>query len=306
MSPRAGLGLARFVAITALALAVSGCGGGSTSTPVAAPPAPPPTAPPYDASLPPGRAVLALVPSAAATLRLTNWAEIRTQVCLPESTSLSSDADRSRFWRLTPHHAPLLTHSLLLVVDRRLRSAYGFGADDVAWEARWTGGGVGGWALAFRPGLDMATVARAVRAGIGPLRGATVQPSDHLVVSAPVVGAAWANDIGWEAVSGGIAEATYLGRGCAKPAAESLEPLGQISVSFGDHVVTARLGHERMDLFERMRLDRPNQAFTALYRNAVGDPSSGRIGWIVPHPDRAARLAVRNRWPFAGCGQQRS
>ena len=38
-----------------------------------------------------------------------------------------------------------------------------------------------------------------------------------------------------------------------------------------------------------------------LYRNGVGDPSSGRIGWIVPHPDRAARLATSGTWPFAGC-----
>lgn len=296
--------MARFVAITALALAVSGCGGGSTSTPVAAPPAPPPTAPPYIASLPPAKAVLALVPAAATTLRLTDWAEIRTQVGLPELTALSSDADRSRFWRVTRRQSPLLAHGLLLAVDQRLRSAYGFGADDVAWEARWTGGVAGGWAMAFRPGLDMSAVARAVRAGVGPLRGATVQPSDHLVVSTSVTGAAWANDTGWDAVSGGTAEATYLGRGCERPTAESLEPLGPISVSFGDHVVTARLGRERLDLFERMRLDRPDRAFTAVYRHAVGDPSSGRIGWIVPHPDRAARLATRDRWPFAGCGQR--
>lgn len=252
--------------------------------------------------MPPAQSVLALVPAAATTLRLTDWDEIRTQVGLPELTARSSVADRGRFWRTAPRQATLLTRGLLRGVDERLRASYGFGQDDVSWEARWSGHGAGGWAMAFRPRLDMTSVAHAVHAGVGPLHGATVRAADHLLVSAPVTGVAWANDAGWKGVDGATAEATYLGRGCARPAPEDLTPLTRFSVSFGDHVVTARLGQERADLFERMKLDRGNRAFAAVYRHGVGDPSSGRIGWIVPHPGRTSRLAAHHRWPFAGCG----
>ena len=117
--------------------------------------------PAYDGSLPPARAVQALVPLRARTLRMVDLAEIRAQVGLPELTSRSSAADRAAFWARASVSAPLLDGSVLAPDDGRLRAAYGFGVDDVAWEAHFSGGGTRGRVVGFGPAVDMAAVTRA-------------------------------------------------------------------------------------------------------------------------------------------------
>jgi hypothetical protein len=70
-------------------------------------------------------------------------------------------------------------------------------------------------------------------------------------------------------------------------------------VTFGDHVATVRMDRDRTDLFARAR--RGHGRFARVFRNAVADPSSGRIGYDVPHPARAVALVRQGLLPFGVC-----
>jgi hypothetical protein len=292
------------VAVLVWAVLVGGC----AEEPAAPPPTPPspvPTViPPYDGSLPPARAVQALVPLTARTLRVVDLAEIRRQVGLPELTSRSSAEDRAAFWTRAAVSAPLLDPSVLAPDDGRLRTAYGFGVDDIAWEAHFSGDGSRGWVVGFGPDVDMAAVTSAVRAGIGPLSGAHVDTADRLVTydAARPGEPVWGSDPTWARLVPGPGEAFVVQRGCLEASAATdvrLEPISGFAVTFGDHVATVRVDRGRTDLFARARLGRGR--FGQVFRHAVADPSSGRIGYDVAHPARAATLVRRGVLPFGVC-----
>lgn len=276
-----------------------------------APPASPPSSvpteiPPYDASLPPARAVLALVPLRARTVRLVDLGEIRRQVGLPELTSSSSAAERAAFRERASVDAPLLVRSVLAGADGRLRTSYGFGVDDVAWEAHFSGGGRPGWVVSFVGGVDMSAVARAVRAEVGPLRGAHVDTKDRLVTqdAARPGEPVWGSDPAWSRLVPDPGEAFVMRRGCLRVSTmlrttSALEPISGFSLTFGDRVATVRVDRDRTDLFARARLGRGR--FARVFRHGVADPSSGRIGYDVPRPARAAGLVRQGLLPFGVC-----
>jgi hypothetical protein len=293
-------------ALTAATLA-AGCAAGCAAEHPAPPPPRPssePTAiPPYDASLPPARAVQALVPLRARTLRLVDLAEIRRQVGLPELTSRSSAEDRAEFWSRAAVAAPLLDPAVLVPIDDRLRTGYGFGVDDVAWEAHFSDGITPGWVVAFGPGVDMKAVTRAAQAGVGPLRDAHVDAADRLVTydAAASGEPVWGSDPTWARLVPGPGEAFLVHRGCLEATGQgpTREPISGFAVTFGDHVATVRVDRDRTDLFARARLGRGR--FARVFRQPVADPSSGRIGYDIPEPARAAALVRDDVLPFGVC-----
>jgi len=293
--------------LLALAVMLTGC-----SAEHGAPPQPPrspvPTEiPAYDASLPPAQAVLALVPLRARVLRVVDLAQVRRQVGLPELTSHSSASDRAAFWLRASTAAPLLHRTVLRTVDGRLRTAYGFGVDDVSWEAHFSGDGSRGWVLSLRPAVDMGAVTRAVAAGVGPLRKADVDAAAHLVMrgSARPGEPVWGTDPAWARLVAAPGEAFLVRRGClpstGPQASRMLEPLSGFAVTFGDHVATVRVDRDRSDLFARARS--AAGPFTRVFRHPVADPSSGRIGYDVPRPARAAALVRKGVLPFGACSR---
>jgi hypothetical protein len=281
--------------------------------------------PSYDAALPPARAVLAVVPQTATTVTLTDFAALRDQVGLPELTSGSSREDRSAFQARARAETALLSPGLLGRVDDRLRSSYGFGVDDVLWEAHFSGGGTHGWVIALRTGLDRASVRRAVRDGVGPLRGAAFDAPDLLLSKgiAPRGAPVWAVDPVWARLVPATGEAFVLRRGCvaagslpaprgraerllARIPPDRLEPLTASVLTFGDHVATVRMSRNRLDLFDRLSLTRRwplvrGVRFGQVFRAGVGDPSTGRIGFDVPRPARAVALLRSGLLPYAVC-----
>lgn len=280
---------------------VAGCA--SEPSAPAPPPSPPVSeAPPYDAALPPAQAALLLAPDEATNLRVVDWDVVRRDVGLPGLSSASTGADRVAFRRRTAVDTPVLDPPLLEGSDALLREDFGFGADDVSWEAHWSGPRVSGWALTFSPAVDMASVTRAVRAGVAPFRGASVRRADRLVVSGPSAGGlTWGAEPAWAPLVPDPGEAFVLRRGCVDVpgATVALEPISGYAVTFGDHVATVRLDRDRTDLFARARLR--SDAFARVFRHPVADPSSGRIGYDVPRPPLAEPLVRRGDLPFGAC-----
>ncbi|WP_460852474.1 hypothetical protein [Nocardioides montaniterrae] len=283
-----------------------------------------PTVETYDGTLDPSKAVLPLVPGAATTLKVTDFTQVRLTLGFGDLDGTAPKADRARFWRELPQTASL-SSGLLKPVDDRLRARFGFGADDVDWEASYAGGGTDGWVLAFREGLAMGGVERAVRAGVGPLKGAVVDAAEHLVTSAapPDGSESWGHDAHLVALVGRPAEATYVQRGCLdldgvfgagkaeqlapgpQNVVDSLEPLDGYAITFGGELATAQLGADRDDLFERLRLAGVMPAtkpdFGTVFARGVADPSTGRLGFQLMKPAAGVRLVVGGHLPFAVC-----
>ena len=284
-------------------------------------------APPYDPDLEPAAAVLALVPSTATTLAVTDFDEVRVQLGVPDLTSADPMADRAEFWRRAEDEATLLTDGMLRDVNSELMLDYGFTQDDVDWEAHFTGPEGNGFVLAFRPDLDLRPVARAVADGVGPLAGARVLGGDHLVVSgtADREDQVWANEPMWDGLLAEAAASTYARRGCipvdqalgAAADAEHLEKvtaahpvqvlddLPAFSVGFGDHLATVWMEENREDLFSRLDIGRdwPVADFPTTFRTPVADPTTGRIGYDVRDPAAAASLTLLEELPFAICNE---
>ena len=254
------------------------------------------TEPAYDASLEPAAAVLALVPEVARTLRVTDFSQVRDELGLG-AVGTTGDG----FWARAEAERPMVTEGVLRGSDTALVE-YGFGQADVVWEAVYDGG----WVLRLRDGVDLARVQEAVTAGVGPLKGASVDAADHLLS----VGAAsdpeqsWAADelLREEAVDL-PANATYVERGCRETdgAGDERNPLVAWSVQFEGTLATARLGAGRKDLFERMRFAQEDPGFAAAYAGGVADPLTGRIGFVMSDPARAAQLALTGALPFTTC-----
>lgn len=278
----------------------------------------------YDGTLDPSSAVLPLVPAAATRLELTDFSEVRLTLGFGELTGRSSAADRARFWHELPTTAAL-SPGLLHPVDTELRHRFGFGADDVTWEATYSGGGQSGWVMSFRESLSMAQVDRAVRAKVGVLKGAVVDQADHLVTSAtPPAGTdSWGHDAALVALVGRPADATYVQRGClpldtvfgagtstqlangSKQMVDQLDPLDGFAIAFGGELATVTLGEDRTDMFARLRLGGVLPAtkpdFGTGFAQGVADPSTGRLGYQVSRPPVAVRLAEEQKLPFAVC-----
>lgn len=264
------------------------------------------SAPPvtYDGSGEPSAAVLALVPEPATTVLVTDFDEVRAELGMDSVTSASAPPDRADFWEAADAGAPLLTRGRLRPVDERLTQEFGFGAADVAWEATFSGG-ASGWVLRLRDTVDMSDVRRAVEAGVGPLAGGSVRAEDRLVVS----GVAAPDQPNWaglpelESLVGHKASATYIERGCLPGDAGTvrLQPLAAYSVAFSSTLATARLGQARTDLFDRLALVGELPLVDQALTDGVADPSTGRIGFHLVDPVRAADLALRRQLPFAVC-----
>lgn len=284
----------------------------------------------YDATLEPSAAVLALVPTEARTLAVNDFEQLRLTLGFGDLDSGSADADRARYLRALRGSAAL-SDSLLRDVDARLRADFGFGAEDVAWEASFAGEGTGaggtgsGWVIAFGEDVGMDSVQRAVRAGVGPLRGAVVDAERHYVASGVVQDAAasWGAEPDLVALVGRQANATWVSRGCldfagvfgagteedlaAEPATalDELDELDGFAVALGPELATVLLGPERPDTFDRMRIaevmPRTDPEFGAAFARPVGDPSTGRIGYDLARPAAAADLVTGGRLPFAVC-----
>ncbi|NYD39972.1 hypothetical protein [Nocardioides panaciterrulae] len=310
----------------ALLLALAGCD--DVPPPDAdssAPPARLSGTPAYDAGAEPAEAVLPLVPADATTLTVTDLDEVRRQLGVPDLTGADLRTDRSEFWARAATEAPLLTEGQLRPETSRLDLDYGFTEDDVDWEAHFRGPDGTGYVLALRPGLDLEPVRRAVRDGVAGLAGARVVAGEHLVVSGTTADsvASWATDPAVVGLVGDRAEATYVRRGCV-PLTDALGPdadaeqqdrvaarvtqldgLDAFAVSFGDHLATVRMATGRTDLFDRLHLGDhwPAGEFGEAFRNGVGDPATGRIGYQVPRPALAARLVLGEELPFAVCDE---
>ncbi len=291
----------RVLVLTLLCAAVVSCAPSPPTRPAPPPPVVSP-APPYDASLPPARAALLLAPDGVTDLRVMDWSVVRRDVGLPGLSSASSAADRAAVRSRIRADVPVLDPPLLAGVDAPLRTRFGFGADDVAWEAHWSGLGFSGWALTFASQVDMAAVARAVRAGVGPLGGAGLRRSARLVVAGRsaerrTLGA----DRTWADLVPDPGEAFLVHVGCLSSTGSegTLDPLAGFSVTFGDHVATVRTDPGRGDLFARARLG--SGSFADVFRHPVADPSSGRIGYDVPRPPRVVPFVRRGDLPFGTC-----
>lgn len=312
--------------LCALAVPLAACS--DDSDPVDAPPlsATPdavPTA--YDAELEPNAGVLALVPADAEEVRLTDFDQVRLQLGTPMLTGSSPKPERDRFWRRAATEAPLLDPGLLRGIDGQLEREFGWTQDDVAWEAHFEGPDGAGWVLKIRDDLPMGDITRAVEAGLGPLSEATVLAEDHLVVLGAATDPAesWAADPDLAALVGVAGSSTYVVRGCVpvdvalgpgvqealapSPAADlaDLDELEAFSVVFGGELATVRLGPDRPDAFDRMRLaetlPETDPAFGRGYRGGVADPQGGRIGYTLADPTLATRLALERQLPFAVC-----
>ena len=277
----------------------------------------------YDASREPSAAVLALVPEGAQQLSVTDFDQLRLVLGFGTLKTSSPAPERQRFWTLARASAALST-GLLRPVAGRLMSEFRFGQDDVAWEATYTGE-ASGWIIALHDDVPMANIARAVTAGVGPLKGAVVDADRHLVSSSALPDAAdsWGADADLVALTGREAVATHVQRSCldfdavfgsgmqaalaAAPAAElrKLDELDAFAVALGTELVTIQLGQDRDDVFERARLaevmPRLDPEFGLVMTRGVADPSTGRIGYTLSDPALAAQLTRAGKLPFAVC-----
>lgn len=232
----------------------------------------------------PAQQVLSLVPLEATILSVTDFARVRDQ--------LGDDGqDAGALWARADTQAPLLTRGMFR------EAGQGVTQREVAWEAHFTGG-ANGYVVRFADDADLTR--------LHPAAGAQLRAAQHLLVSgvATDVTSSWASQPGLPELVPEDAESTYLERGCVAdaPAGADLEPLAAYSVSFGSTTATARLGPGRGDLFTRMRLARQVSAFGQGFADGAADPSTGRIGYSLVDPARAADLTLRRRLPFAACG----
>ncbi len=278
----------------------------------------------YDESLEPSAAVLALVPADASTVMVTDFDQLRLVLGFGSLSRDSVPADRDAFWAKVPGTAAL-SRGMLRPFEARLRDDFGISQDDVAWEATYGGDNGSGWVLAFRPTTAMAAVSRAVRAGVGPLKGASVDAARHLVTSsaAPDAADSWGAEPELVQLAGREAVSTYVTRGCldfdtvfgagmkaqlaAAPGAAlgALDELDGFAVALGSELATVLLGADRSDAFERARLAEvmPPTApeFPLAMSRPVADPSTGRLGYTLSDPAAAAELTRTQHLPFAVC-----
>jgi hypothetical protein len=262
--------------------------------------------PTFDGSLEPSAAVLALVPDDVETLTVTDYEQVRLQMGLQDLTTEDPKQDRESFWTRAAAERPLLSPGMLRAIEPKLKQQFGLTQMDVAWEAHFLDDldQETGYVLAFRDGTDMAAVAGAVDAGFAVFSGATVDSSRGLVTLGTTTDGdeSLAADGHVRELVGLPANSTYLSRDCvAEPGAVDLDELEVYSVQFEGTLATARLGPDRMDLFTRMRMGEGVPDFGAAFEGGVADPLTGRIGYVMSDPAKAASLALADALPFAAC-----
>lgn len=295
---------ALIVPIALAAVAAMGCSA-SIPPPDAAPtPAPATITPPADGA-PPASAVLPYVPIDTSVVTVTDYQRIALQLGVTLTSDLKPGA-RADFWRRAATETALLSPGVLRPEEATLLGDFGFGAEDVAWEAHFfaADGTESGLALGFRAGADLTGVAAAVDAGVGALAGGQLVDGDVVVVGdLPEVEESWAVDPALATLVGPSGNSVYLRRGCVPPAPGTprLEELTAYSVTFEGGLATARLGSGRDDLFERARLGQDLDDFTEAFADGVADPTTGRIGYQLLDPVAGAQLALRQTLPFASC-----
>jgi hypothetical protein len=315
--------LRSLIVLSAVAALAAGCS--DDDEPVAVgPPEVVATTPTYDAGLEPSAAVLAVVPSEATVLEVTDFDQARFSLGYGDLSSETDPSVLRKFARQADRESALLSPGILR--DSGSGRRYGFGQDDVEWEAHFDGPSGEGYVVKFHDDLDMAGVQRAAEDPDSPLSGATVVPTVHLAALGATRDPArsWAAEPDLVALVGQTSVSTYVARDCLTvdeafgdgvadelaptPAADvaSLAPLGPFSVAFGGELVTARLGAPRVDVFTRARLadtlPDTDPEFGLGYVDAVADPQGGRIGYNLGDGPVAARLAVERQLPFAVCG----
>ncbi len=313
------------VVVLAVALTLTGCSGEAAPRPRSLGSHTPEPAPAFERNAEPAEAVLSLVPQSADVVTVTDWDEIRVQLGQPELTSESLVTDRITFWERAAREAPALAEGMLRADDSTYLLDYGFSQDDVDWEAHWDGPDGPGYALELRPDLDLQQVRLAIRQGVGGIADGRIIEAGHLIVHGTSDVDTWANEDGWDALVGQPMEATYLRRGCI-PLAEALGPDGTqedvdaidalkvvpdlddmagFAVGFGDHNATVRVEPGRLDAFDRLHLANhwPAADFGRAFRTGVADPSTGRLGYDVPDPPKAAAVTLLGELPFAVCNE---
>lgn len=258
---------------------------------------------------PAARVVLDYVPEDVARVTVTDFDQVALQLGLTDrSSDLDADA-RADFWRRAETETVLLADGLLRPVQERLRRDFSLGQEDVRWEARLfdDAGREVGFVQSWAAVVDPAAIRRAVEAGVGPLRGATVLPDQGLVLSgvAEEVEEPWGGEPMTRLV-GGPATSTYLEQGCldepGAAGADGLDELEAFTLSFGSVLATARVGEGRSDLFVRLDAAGDDEDFSEVLAGGAADPSSGRLGFEIVSPPRAAALTLRRQLPFAACG----
>ncbi|EGD45071.1 LigA [Nocardioidaceae bacterium Broad-1] len=285
-----------------LAVALVGCGDDSEpKKPEAAPTEE--TYPAYAATMSPVEAAMTFVPVGAKTLAVTDYDEVKSLFGLDDVTSRTSPAEQSNLWSRADKGAAQVSGGLLRGVDQRLRDTYKWGAADVVWEARFTGGGKEGFVIKV---ADRVKPGQAIKAGVGPLKGATFDPKTHLITKHTAAPGTenWAAQEALVAVAGGPATSTYVVNGCAEGGPKEktrLAPVEAFSVEFGGGLATLRLGEDRDDLFYRLKLGDQDAAYKKVFTHGVADPSTGRIGFRVTSPVTAATLVTSEPVPFAVC-----
>lgn len=276
----------------------------------------------YDPTLEPSAAALPLVPADATTLAVTDFDQLRLTLGFGALDHDSPASARAKFWRALAGTATLSTGLLRPVADELV--SYGFGQDDVAWEAAYADG-ADGWVIAFHEEVPTTQVQQAIRDGVGPLAGAVLDTERLLVTSAapPDGDDSWAAMEEVVGLVGHQANATYVERDCLpfdrvfgegmeeqlaeapRAALRSLHPLEAFSVALGAQLATVRLGEARSDAFARLRLAEVMPAirpeFGAGFARGVADPSSGRLGYDLQRPVAATELIRDRHLPFAVC-----
>ncbi|TQL66306.1 hypothetical protein FB381_0157 [Nocardioides albertanoniae] len=288
--------------LAAVSLALAGCGDDSAPKKPAAAPTQE-SYPAYEATMDPAQAAMTLVPVGAKTLSVTDYDEVKSLFGLEDVTSRSSPADQQDLWRRADKEAAQVSGGVLRGVDQRLRDSFRWGAADVVWEARFAGGAKTGFVIRV---ADQVDPAKAIKAGVGPLKGATFDSKTHLITKNTAAADVenWAAHDDIVAVAGGPATSTYVVKGCAEGGPEEktrLAPVTSYSVEFGGGLATVRLGEDRDDLFYRLALGDQDAAYKKVFTDGVADPSSGRIGFRVTDPVRAAELVKAEAVPFAVC-----
>ena len=283
-----------------------------------------PAATKYDSSLEASAAVLPLIPQDATVLEVTDFDQLRLVLGFGELDGESPAADRARFWNEVGG-AATFSSGLLRPDDARLRKDFGFGEDDVSWEAQYGDGDVSSWIIALHQNVAPDGVQRAIKAKVGVLAGATFDPSRNLISSGTLASGeeSWATEPDIQAVVGEPATATYVSTAClpfdtvfgagmhdqlaasSEAELQKLDDLGPFSVSFGGELATVRLGEDREDAFDRLRIadvmPPTHPEFGLAFDRGVADPAGGRLGYGLARPATAIDLTEAQHLPFAVC-----
>jgi len=306
------------LATLTLMVLLAGCGGDPAGPTLSAEPVPssplPETGP---------LTALDMIPASATAATLTDFDAIRVRYGVPEMTSADLMTDRNAFWEQVDEQSVLLTDGLFRADSSTWELDYGFTEDDVDWEVHFTGPEGNGYAVSFRPDLDLTGVRKAV--STRQLAGAMLVGS--VLEKGTTFAASWADDPAWGHLVLPDVESSYLRKGCeslvdalgdaspddpksalVREAAPNLQPLDAWSVSFSDGIVTALVGLGRSDVIARTDLGRDWPAtgpitFGDGFTQPLDDPVAGRIGYQVVDPLAAASLTLGEELPFAVCNE---